>query len=147
MKEKKIEIIITQKDVDNYNKQYFDLHPRAKKKRIDGPYHPTLNWYMTANNLAVNNKKQNWKDFIVYILNDRDLVNTAIKKCKVEYRTFLKDRRKRDVDNITPKFIFDGLVAGNFIIADDIDHIVELVTSGGYDKANPRIELIFTILE
>ena len=144
---KKITITITQKDVDNYNKRYFDLHPKAKKKRIDGPYHPTLNWYMTANNLAVNNKKQDWKDFILYILASNDLLDVGIKKCKVEYRTFLKARRKRDVDNITPKFIFDGLVEGNFIVADDIEHVVSLTTCGGYDAENPRIELIFTILE
>jgi hypothetical protein len=118
MKEKKIEIIITQKDVDDYNKRYFDLHPRAKKKRIDGPYHPTLNWYMTANNKSVNNKKQDWKDFILFILRNRNLLDYAIKKCKIEYRTLFEDRHKRDLDNITPKFIFDGLVEGNFIVAE-----------------------------
>lgn len=147
MKNKKIEITITQQDVDSYNKMYFDSHPRAKKRRIEGPYHPTLNWYMNANNLSVNNKKQDWKNFIIYILKDRGLLGMSIQKCKVEYRTYLKQRRKRDVDNITPKFIFDGLVEGQFIVADDIEHVVELTTSGGYDKENPRIELIFTILE
>lgn len=143
----KIKIIIRQQDVDEYNKQYFDLHPRAKKKRIDGPYHPTLNWYMTANNLSVNNKKQDWKNFIIFILNKYGLCDLRIGRCKVEYRTYLKARRKRDVDNITPKFIFDGLVEGGFLVADDIEHVVELTTSGGYDSEDPRIELIFSILE
>ena len=147
MKEKIIKITITQQDVDVYNKLYFDKHPKAKKNRIDGPCHPTLNWYMTANNLSVNNKKQDWKEFMIHTLEVLNLENCCIDKCKIEYRTFFKDKRKRDIDNITPKVILDGLVAGNFIVADDMTHIVELTTSCGYDKENPRIELIFYILE
>lgn len=136
-----IKIIITQDDVDRYNEKYFLQHPRAMKARIKGPCHPTLNWYMTANNIQVNNVKQSWKEFIVDILTEKELQGLMIDKCEVIYETYFKDRRKRDVDNITPKFIFDGFVEAGFIEADDYQHIQKLTTICGYDKENPRIEI------
>lgn len=136
-----IKIVITQDDVDAYNTKFFASHPKAKRNRIDGPYHPTLNWYMTANNIQVNNVKQNWKEFIVDILEQQKLQNLMIQQCEIIYATYFKDRRKRDVDNITPKFIFDGFVESGFIEADDYQHIQKLTTICGYDKDNPRIEI------
>lgn len=136
-----IKIVITQDEVDQYNERYFAAHPRATKKRINAPCHPTLNWYMTANNIQVNNVKQTWKEFIVDILNKKGLQGLMIEKCEVIYETYFKDRRKRDVDNITPKFIFDGFIEADFIVADDYQHITKLTTICGYDKKNPRIEI------
>lgn len=134
-------ITITQDDVDWYNEDYFKSHSKASKKRIKAPCHPTLNWYMTANNIEVNNVKQTWKDFIVKIIEKNQLQDLHIDKCEVVYSTFFEDRRRRDVDNVTPKFIFDGLVESGFIVADDYFHITKLTTICGYDKWNPRIEI------
>lgn len=136
-------IIIDQNDVDAFNAKYFKEHPRAKKVRIKAPQHPSLNWYMTANNMEANNMKQNWKDFIVFILTNRNLINKQIDKCKVTYRTFFKRKCIHDLDNITPKYIFDGLVEGGFLVGDDCTHITRLTTECFYDKENPRIELEF----
>lgn len=141
-----IQIIITQEDVDRYNDEYFKLHPKSTKKRINGPQHPTLNWYMTANNMAANSVKQEWKNFIIDILRREGLVNMRIDVCEIIYRTYFKDKRKRDIDNITPKFIFDGFVEGKFIQGDDYSHIKKLTTECGYDKDNPRIEIIIKVL-
>lgn len=137
-----LKIIITQDDVDRYNRAYFAAHPRAKKLRIKRPEHPSLNWYMTANNMAVNDVKQDWKQFILGILEDRGLLNMQIDKCVVVYTTYFKTRKSIDADNITPKFIFDGLVAGGFLVDDSIYHVA-LFTRGFYDAKNPRIELEF----
>lgn len=143
---KTIEIVITEQDVKEYNDMYFRYHPRATKKRIDAPRHPTLNWYVTANTMSVNNKKQEWKSFILYILEKNNLLDMGIDRCEIIYRTFFKDLIIRDLDNITPKFIFDGMVEGGFIVADDYKHIVRLVTECGHDKENPRIELIVNLI-
>lgn len=137
-----LKIVITQDDVDRYNRAYFAAHPRAKKLRIKGPEHPSLNWYMTANNMAVNDVKQDWKQFIINILEDRGLLNLEIDKCVVYYTTYFKRNKNIDADNITPKFILDGLVAGGFLVDDSIRHIA-LFTQGFYDAKNPRIELEF----
>lgn len=58
-------IRIDEKDVNEYNAHYFSEHHKAKKPRIKSPAHPTLNWYVRADNKEVNNVKQAWKDFIV----------------------------------------------------------------------------------
>lgn len=137
-----LKIIITQDDVDRYNRAYFAAHPRAKKLRIKGPEHPSLNWYMTANNMAVNEVKQDWKQFILGILEDRGLLNFQVDKCIVIYTTYFKTQKNIDADNITPKFILDGLVAGGFLVDDSIRHVA-LFTQGFYDAKNPRIELEF----
>ena len=81
-------------------------------------------------------------------LNDRierklNLINQKIDRCEVIYRTFFKRKCIHDLDNITPKYIFDGLVEGGFLIGDDCTHITRLTTECFYDKENPRIELEF----
>lgn len=97
---------------------------------------------MTANNMEVNDVKQDWKKFILDILEDRELLNVQIDKCVVVYTTYFKTRKNIDADNITPKFIFDGLVAGGLLVDDSIRHVA-LFTQGFYDAKNPRIELEF----
>lgn len=90
-----------------------------------------------------NQWKQNWKEFILFLLSKYKLQNIHIDTCEVTYITYFGDNRVHDVDNITPKFIFDGLVEGGLLVADDIDHIKKLVILGDRDKDNPRIELYF----
>ena len=123
--------------------QYFYAHPKAKKAPIKGPQHPSLNWYCRAGNVEVNNTKQAWKGFMLFILEKNKLLNKRIEKCAMIYRTFFKDKRTHDDDNVTPKFILDGLTEGGFLVADDYQHLNPLTTFCGYDKLNPRIELVF----
>lgn len=136
-------LVITWQDVNEFNNLYFAEHPRATKPRIKRPQHPSLNEYMIANNMKANQWKQNWKDFIVFLLEKYGLSGVKIDTCEVTYITYFGDKRVHDVDNITPKFIFDGLVEGGFLVADDIDHIKSLTTLGDRDRDNPRIELHF----
>ena len=142
-----MKIIITQNDVDAYNEQYFKEHPKAKKEKISKPQHPSLNWYMTANNMQVNSVKQAWKDLVGLILSKYDLIDYGIEKCHITYTTFFKENRTHDLDNITPKFILDGFVDSGFILKDDCRHILSLTTIGKYDKENPRIEFDIEVLE
>lgn len=137
----KFKITIMQQDVDEFNAAYFSKHPKAKKVRIKKPQHPSLNETMIGNNMKINQLKQDWKDFIVFILAKNHLLDIGIDQCSIEYVTFFKDKRIHDADNITPKFILDGLVEGGFLIADDIDHIRKLSIIGDRDYDNPRIEI------
>ena len=145
LSEMEIKITITQDDVNSFNAEYFKAHPRAKKTLIAKPQHPSLNEYMTACNMKSNSSKQNWKQFMIYLLNEKGLRDIRLDKCEVTYITYFSNRRKHDLDNITPKFIFDGLVEGGFLIGDDMSHITKLTIMGGYDIENPRIELIFNL--
>ena len=78
--EKTIKFSITKSDVDEYNALYFNEHQRAKKPPIDKPQHPSLNKYMIMNNHAANNLKQNWKRFIIWVLEKNNLMGLGIEK-------------------------------------------------------------------
>lgn len=144
---KEVKIVITKEDVDEFNSLYFSSHPRAKKPRIKKPQHPSLNETMIGNNMKINQQKQNWKDFVGYVVEKNHLANIAIEHCDIVYVTYFADARTHDADNITPKFILDGLVASNLIVADDIEHVESLTIIGKRDKGNPRIEIVISVLD
>lgn len=94
----------------------------------------------TGNRFAYQNIKKYWAELIIYssliqIKNVRTLENAV-----VELHYFFKDKRRRDPDNYSGKFILDGLVKAKLIKDDSFDNI-ELVLKGGYDKENPRLEI------
>ncbi len=53
--------------------------------------------------------------------------------------------QKADCDNMSPKFIIDGLVESGFIIDDDYKHMHSLTLRVGYDKEHPRTEMLIHI--
>lgn len=140
-------LIIDAQDVAEFNRLYFEEHPKAKNAPIKAPQHPSINTYMTMHNQAANKLKQNWKDFIVWIINDLDMANKNIKKCRMTYRTFFKQNRRHDLDNISPKYILDGFVASGFIEDDDSEHIISLTTECAVDAENPRMEFAIEVIE
>ncbi len=50
-------IIIDQALVDEYCEYYFKLHPKAKKKPIEKPMHPSLNTWMILPRIQMNSLK------------------------------------------------------------------------------------------
>ena len=75
------------------------------------------------------------------------LVRSAVKpqkkpfgKAVVRIAYFFPDKRRRDPDNFSGKFILDGLTRCGVIADDSFDNI-QLELSGGYDKKNPRTEI------
>lgn len=67
--------------------------------------------------------------------------NYNINKCKMTITYYFKDRRRHDPANYD-KQILDGLVEANIITDDNYNVITEFTTKGGYDKENPRTEVI-----
>lgn len=143
---KQIKIIFDADCVNRFNSIYFQEHPRAKKPRIKSPQHPSLNEYYKKSFQAANAMKQNWKDFVVWRVNELGLCNKNIQKCCIKYNTYFKTNRRHDLDNISPKFILDGFVEAGLLEDDDSSHIESLTTVCSIDKENPRIEFIITIL-
>lgn len=76
------------------------------------------------------------------------LVKSAIGKNKpkkmdkaiVSITYYFKDRRRRDPDNYSGKFILDGLVRAG-VLEDDSFSNIDLILKGKYDKKNPRVEV------
>jgi len=61
-------------------------------------------------------------------------------KSKVKITYFFPDRRRRDPDNYSGKFLLDGLTQAG-IIEDDSFSNIQLELRGKHDKQNPRTEI------
>ena len=142
-----INLIIDNNTLIEYEKYYFKLHPKARKKPIDQPYHPSINQWMIMKRPMMNALKQRWKDFMIWFIEYNGYTNLHIEKCEMIFTSYFKTKIRHDVDNTTPKFILDGLAESGFIIDDDSKHLISLTLKCGYDKENPRTEIEVMITE
>lgn len=143
----KIKLIIDEQVLFEYEKHYFYVHPKASKKPIDNPYHPSINQWMIMKRPMMNALKQKWKDFIVWFINQQGYSNLHIDKCEMNFFVYYKTNRRHDVDNTVPKFILDGFAESGLIIDDDSKHVQKLTLECGVDKEYPRTEIIIKIKE
>lgn len=143
--EKQIKLVIDNNVLDEYSKHYFYLHPRAKKKPIEQPYHPSINKWMIMKRPMMNALKQKWKEFLVWFVKYNGYENLHIEKCEMTFTSFFKTKIRHDCDNTVPKFILDGLADSGFIVDDDSKHLESLTLKCDYDKDNPRTEIVVTI--
>ena len=141
-------IIIDQPLVDEYCEEYFKQHPRAKKKPIERPIQPSLNTLLITPRIQQNAIKQSWKQFTEWIVRKYGYENLRLEKVEMEVTVYMKTRRKFDLDNhCNCKLISDGLTSAGFLVDDDSLHLTKMTLMGGYDKDNPRTELIFKTIE
>lgn len=138
----KLKLVIDNNVLDEYNKYYFKKHPRARKAPIARPIHPSINVWMILMRPAMNLLKQKWKDFIIWYINDLGYQDLKIDNCIIEYTYFMPTKRRADNDNMTPKFINDGLVESGFLVDDDYKHLTKIILGCDYDKNNPRTEIV-----
>lgn len=103
--------------------------------------HPSINTWKAWHYHKYNLEKKRWAEMIYYICLGAKLVEGEV---HVTVKYFFKDKRKRDIDNYSPKLIMDGLV-GAKIIEDDNSNVVRRISvEMDYDKDNPRTEVIVT---
>lgn len=140
-----LNITIDYQTLNEYNRYYFAKYPRRKKRPIDRPIHESLNIWTGLQSLARNNLKQNWKEFIQWLVDKKHLNNYQVEFCDVRFEMFMPSRRRADNDNFVPKFILDGFVESGFLIDDDSKHLNDLTLHCDYDKDNPRTEITFYI--
>lgn len=144
---KEITLIIDDNTLEEYEKYYFSVHTRAKKKPIENPYHPSINKWMIMKRPMMNALKQKWCEFIMWFVDNQGYTNLLIEKCELEVKTYYKTNRRHDVDNSVIKFVLDGLAESGFIIDDDSKHVTSLKLECFVDKEHPRTELKFLITE
>lgn len=140
-----LKLIIDNTILSQYEKYYFTQHPRASKRPIDNPYHPTINVWMIMKRPMMNALKQKWKDFIIWFIEKQGYTNLHIERCEMKFTTYYKTNRRHDIDNSCPKFILDGLSESGFIVDDDSKHITSLTMECYVDKENPRTEIYIKI--
>ena len=136
-----IKLILDNKVLERYNTYYFLEHPRAKKKPIEKPYHPSINTWCILPRIQMNALKQKWKDFVCFWMKLEKLENKKLDSFNITITVFFDTKRRHDVDNQVPKFILDGFTEAGFIVDDDEKHLHSLTLKTGYDKENPRTEI------
>lgn len=102
---------------------------------------PSYNRYMgnSHSHNVYRSQKEAWHWLIKAAIKERP--EKPINRAVVILRYFFKTRGRRDPDNYSGKFIMDALVREK-ILKDDSFSNIELHLSGGYDKENPRTEII-----
>ena len=142
-----IELTISEGTLREYEKYYFQEHPRARKQPIAKPYHPTINQWMVMKRPEMNATKQKWKDFIRWFITAQGYANLRIDKCEMIFTTYYQTNRRHDVDNSCPKFILDGFTESGFIVDDDSRHLLSLTMRCEVDSENPRTEILVNIFD
>lgn len=135
-------IIIDNALVDEYCQLYFKQHPRARKRPIDRPIHPSLNQWMILPRIQMNTLKQKWKDFGKFVIKKHGLENKMLENFEIEFSVFMPTKRRIDPDNTCPKFLLDAFTESGFIVDDDSKHLHSLTLQCDYDKDNPRTEIV-----
>lgn len=142
--ENKIVIEFTEELLEEWTKEYFKSHPRARKRPIEKPGQPSLNDWIILRRIAMNSLKQNYKDYTKFVVQHYGLEDLSISKCECKYITYRSTKRRMDLDNTSPKFILDGLTAEctGVIVDDSSDCITKLILEEEYHKGinGARIE-------
>lgn len=137
----KIVIISDFSTLEEYHSEYFKKYPKRTKKPIDKPWHPSINEWCILPRMQMNDLKQKWKHYTMWLCKKYNIENLNIEKCEITYKTFLPSKRRSDIDNYSPKFCQDGLVGSKVIMDDDYFHVNPLHIELYYDKNNPRMEI------
>jgi crossover junction endodeoxyribonuclease RusA len=90
------------------------------------------------------NFKKLWCGYVAVYC--RDKPEKPFEKSVVRIQYYFRDKRRRDPDNYSGKFLLDGLVAAGIIQDDSFDNIT-LEIRGGYDRKKPRTEIEITRTE
>lgn len=136
-----MKLILDNSVLSKYYDYYFCIHPRAKKKPIEKPYHPSINTWCILPRMQMNALKQKWKNFVIWWINDLQLNDLNLDSFDICVTVFFNTKRRHDVDNQVPKFILDGLVESKLIVDDSEKHLLSLTLKTRYDKENPRTEI------
>ena len=140
-------LVLDQVVVDEYNKYYFKRNTRLRKKYIDRPMHPSINTWMILPRNQMNILKQKWKEFGIWWIKRCHLDNLMLDKFEMTFITYMPTRRRIDPDNTVPKFLLDAFTEAGFIKDDDGQHLCSLTLRTGYDKDNPRTEIIIKTVD
>lgn len=139
-------IVINNTTLKEYEKYYFETYPRRRVMPIKSPIPPSLNKWMIMPRRQMNNVKQSWKEFGIWLVNSYGYGNMKINKARITYTYYFPTKIRHDADNYNCKFIGDALVASGMLIDDDFNH-VEVLYKGYHDKNNPRTEILIEVIE
>lgn len=137
-----IKLIMDQALIDEYAEYYFKQHPKARKKPIEKPWHPSINEWMIMPRPQMNALKQKWKDFGVWWIEKLGYTNMMLDSFEIIEAVYFSNKIRRDVQNYITKFLDDSFVAAGFIVDDDYKHYKKMTMMIDVDKNWPRTEIV-----
>jgi len=114
-----------------------------KIKLIIPVLHPSLNQWINWHWAKIDRTKQDFDgEIVLALLAEYSCVRIKplMKKAKVRIKYYFSDKRGRDKDNHTPKFIMDGLKGR--IIKDDNSKVIDLDWKILYSKDKSGTEIL-----
>lgn len=107
---------------------------------------PSLNKMRNMNPYVWNQTKREWSDIITLSARGKRPPQPFKRVvCTLTYH--FPDRRRRDPDNYSGKFIMDPLVDMGFLVDDSFDHVELRHRKGEVDRKNPRVIITIEELE
>ena len=91
-------------------------------------------------NMEYQREKRQWAGYVQMFCNPKP--RQPLKRARITLQYFFPDRRRRDPDNYSGKFILDGLVKAG-IIADDNFFVIDLFLKADIDTNKQG----FTVIE
>lgn len=152
----KILITIDRDIMAEYEKHYFKKNPRAKKfpfmttgKEPKYRYHPpTLNdLLIIQNRMVLNTLKGKYGDFAEWLVDKHNLRNLKLTNVVVEFRISNETKTRKDCDNLTTKFLFDGFVDAGLFEDDSYYYVNPTMMSMNYNKEYPHTEIRITVID
>jgi Holliday junction resolvase RusA-like endonuclease len=142
-------ITITWGLLDEYKEYYFLKYPKRRVFPIKKPIPPSLNYFISLKRMAQNSMKQQYKEFAIWLANRKGIANMRLTKAEISYKFYFGDKRRRDYDNLllTPKLLNDGFVEAGVLVDDNGENLHISFKPFGYDKLNPRVEILLKPLE
>lgn len=141
---KPIEIIIDENLLNTYyNNYYFIKYPKRKKRPIESPTFPSLNSWIILSRMAMNNLKQQWKEFGQWVVNYYGYNDLNIDDCEISFEHIFKSKKRKDPDNYIPKFFLDAMVSSGMIIDDSLNVIKQLNLVCKYGEEDKTIITVF----
>jgi len=131
-----ITIEFTSQLLDKWLVIYFKQHPRARKIPIPTPAQPSINVWTLLPRISMNTLKQNYKDYVNYVIKSYGLEMLGISKCRCEYVAYVSTKTRVDLDNISPKLIMDSFSSSEsgVIVDDGFSCITSLTLLAEYRK-------------
>ena len=140
-----IVIEFTEKDLEEWTKQYFKDNPRCRKIPLDSCIARSLNKMLVITNRIVqNNYKQHYKDYTCFVVSKNGYKNLGISKANLHVHFTFPTKIRHDLDNYTVKEIMDGFSESGLIVDDDYYHIENLHISACYEAKVTKMTFTFT---
>lgn len=140
-----ITITFSEKDLEEWTKQYFKDNPRCRKIPLDTCIVRSLNKMLVITNRIVqNNYKQHYKNYTCFVVAKNGYKNLGISSADLHVHFTFPSKVRHDIDNMQIKEIEDGFSEAGLIVDDDYLHIKSILSTASYEKGVTKMVFTFT---